>query len=104
MPLDFSDYEYVLAFSLNYPLPPPELGSLFAFVGNDTEKKQSLELVNCTEVLSESVIDASSNGNIRFGHDSHTLCLNPKKAMTSKFADGLGSGPESLSIVLMPCY
>ena len=37
MPLDFGDYDYVLAFVVNIPLPPPEVANLYAYIDKGTD-------------------------------------------------------------------
>lgn len=105
VPLEFGDYDYVLAFSISRPLPPPEVGGLYAYIGTDgkNKNKQNIEFTNCTDLLSESTIDASSEGSARFGFDELTFCIKPDDALTSKFDDGLGSGPEFFSVDILPC-
>ena len=61
-------------------------------------------MVNCTDLLSEKIIEASSDdGKTKFGYDEGTFCLNPNNARTSKFWDSIGNGPERLVLMFEEC-
>ena len=99
IPLKFDDADYVIAVEMiGYGLEwgmsvvPPELGLLVPVIYDDNGGNP-LELVKCAEVLTNSTINNSSEGDRIFGQDEFTLCVKPDKAMTSQFNDGLGSGP-----------
>ena len=90
IPLKFDDTDYVIAVSMSTwgedgtnPVPP-ELGLLVPLIV-EGDLFYPLELVKCAEVLTNSTIDNSSEGDRIFGQNEFTLCVKPAKAMTSIF-------------------
>lgn len=81
IPLQFDDYDYVLAFKLTKPIPL-EVGRVSALQHNGSDFTR-MDLANCTDVLSESTIEASSQGDSKFGYDDVTFCLKPEQVATS---------------------
>lgn len=62
----------------------PEIGQLRA-VKRSTNNEIKLNLVNCTEVLTQKIIEDSNTEFYKFDTDPNFLCLDPKDAHTSRF-------------------
>ena len=98
VPLNFDEYDYVLAFKLEVydqsiiayteKSLPPEIGTILAHVENaKTGEKSFINLKKCSEVLSEKTIAASNSDYIQFDndHDHNLFCLDPKDAQMDIF-------------------
>ena len=107
IPLKFEEFNYIIAvkFWVTHKIThektmiPPEVGELIGF----SSLKKVDRFSNCTEILTQEMIEESYREDLSFQTDQDIFCLNPKDKQTSYFYNWVGNGPEMYNVVVASC-